>query len=497
MGITSLTIISLSVQLVATFPADGPKREKPEVLTPVEFRTAVVRAGIRSYMLTADHGSIMVRYGKPNPGHGFIPIDQLARRSDIRPLDKVLPVRMTIVVGSFPYRRQLEEIRHALHLTSLDEAQKEMHFAGFDIERRSVRPDGKPAGKWDKAAIEENYSELARFSGRRYVEEDRSLKAVIFTGLVVGLPERLDGIRYPRPENRLPLLKQSLAKIGSAVETTPREAPAENPFEKKIEKEALKPNPTAIPDYCLTRFMDVTVEPGQSYEYRFKVRMRNPNFKRAKDIASPELAKSEHVSSEWVYVPGQIGIPADFSFYAIDQRELNPRQFADAKRPNRDETVVQLHRWLDWAGRELWSGAEPIGDWAIAERVLVRAGEYIGGSQEVELPIWSWLGARFVLASNPADRSNSRIAIPFTDEQEIAPLLVDYKGGDLGPTGIHGRLPRELLILMPNGRLIVRNSAADELSPDRREHYDHWRRRVEKIKATTQPKSLGSERLFP
>src|SRR5215831_17320545 len=356
MGMPSLTSISLCVLLAAAFPEDGPKREKPEVLTPVEFRTAVVRAGIRSYMFTADHGSIMVRYGKPNPGHGFIPIDQLAKRSDIRPLDKVLPVRMTIVVGSFPYKKQLEEIRHALHLASLDEAQKEMHFAGFEIERRAVQPDGKPAGKWDKAAIEDSCLELARFSGRRYVEEDRSLKAVISTGLVVGLPERLDGIRYPRPENSLRLLKQSLEKIGTPRQTTPRDADAENPFEKEIDKDAIKPKGTAIPEYCLARFIDATVEPGQSYEYRFKVRMHNPNSMRAKDIASAELAKSEHITSEWVYIPGQIGIPADFSFFAVDERELNRRRFADAKGPSRDETVVQLHRWLDWA---VWSGAEP------------------------------------------------------------------------------------------------------------------------------------------
>src|SRR5207244_2008491 len=41
-----------------------------------------------------------------------------------------------------------------------------------------------------------------------------------------------------------------------------------------------------LPDHCLVRVVDVDVHPGHTYEYRLKVRMANPNYKR-RDTASP------------------------------------------------------------------------------------------------------------------------------------------------------------------------------------------------------------------
>jgi hypothetical protein len=485
MDATSLSSLSVYILLVASFAAEGPKREKPAVLTPVEFRPVVVRAGIKAHMFSPDGKSILARIGDPNPNprHGFIPVDQLAKRSDVRLMDKVLPIRMAIVTASFPYKKQLQEVQRALQLASLEQARKELHFAGFEIERRPVRPDGKPAGEWDKASIQDDFLKVVQVSGQRFTEEDRWLKPVIFPGLVAGLPERLDGIRYPRLDQGLRLLAKSLEKIGSLPPKTPDDLNEKNPFEQEKEKETKKPDLSAIPEHCLVRFVDVAVEPGQSYEYRFQVRMHNPNFKRDQDLSSPELAKSEHLVSEWVYVPGQITIAPDFGFYAVDQQELDPTRFAEAKAPDRDQTVVQLLRWVDWC--DVTGHKEPVGDWAIAERVLVRTGEYIGGNHAVELPVWNWSRERFVLASIPKDRRNKRIVLPFTDEEEIAPLLVSFGGGEIEFKGIKERVARELLVLMPNGRLAVRNSAKDELDTERREHYRHWRGRVDQIKRTS------------
>jgi hypothetical protein len=479
MGATSLLSLSVSILLAASFVTDGPNREKPEVLTPVEFSAVVVRAGIKSHMLTVDNRSIMVRFSDPKSVHGFISVDQLAKRSDVRPCDKVLPLRMVVVTASFPYKKQLQEVRRALHLATLEEARKELHFAGLEIERRPIQPNGKPEGEWDKASIEDNFLKVVELSGQRFTAEDRWLKPVIFPGLVVGLPERLDGIRYPRLDQGLRLLANSLEKTGSA---RPKNADAEkekNPIERETEKET---DPSAIPEHCLVRIIDVAVEPGRRYEYRFKVRIRNPNFKRDQVAAPPELAKSEHLVSEWVYVPGQITIAPDLAFYAVDQKEFEPSRFAEAKASDRDQTVVQLHHWVDEAGPEPGTTLEPVGDWAVAERVLVRAGEYIGGNHVVELPIWNWLQERFVLASSPKDRGDKRIVLPFTDEQEIAPLLVDFSGGEVEFKGSRESVPRELLVLMPNGRLVARSSALDAADPDRREHYRHWRGRVDRIK---------------
>jgi hypothetical protein len=52
-----------------------------------------------------------------------------------------------------------------------------------------------------------------------------------------------------------------------------------------------------IPDYCLLRVIDVTVQPGKVYQYRLRVRMANPNYGR-KDVAAPELARDRELCSE-------------------------------------------------------------------------------------------------------------------------------------------------------------------------------------------------------
>jgi hypothetical protein len=481
MSAASLASVSLSILLSANFPADDPKRENPRVLAPTEFRTAVDRTGIRSYMFSVDHREIFVRYEKPKSGIAWVSVDQLEKRSDVRLIDKVLPVRMVMVVSSFPYRKQLEEVRRALHLATLEEAQTELAFAGFEIERRPMRADGKPGAEWDKGSIREAHLEVVRASGRRFEREESALEPVIFRGLVYALPERLDGARYASPDAGLPLLTKTLEKIGSPRQKISQDAEEENPFGRKVEKETKKANFWAIPEYCLLRFVDVTVEPGQSYQYRFKVRMRNPNFKRDKNLASPELAKSEFLFSDWVYVSGQIRIPSDFAFYAVDQQEVDPFRYSKTKAPAPDQAVVQLQRWIDIFD-EGGIGREPVGEWAVADRVLIHAGEYIGGNHEVELPVWHWLEERFVLASSPADRQKKRIVIPFTEDHETAPVLVSFNGGEIRFNGIQEQVPREVLVLMPNGRLAMRNSVVDEQDPDRREHYQHWRGQVDQIK---------------
>jgi hypothetical protein len=277
-------------------------------------------------------------------------------------------------------------------------------------------------------------------------------------------------------------LTNTLEKLGSRRQKTPRDDNEGSPFGRDPEKEIKRSDAAAAPEYCLARFVDVTVEPGKSYEYRFKIRMRNPNFKRAEDVIAPEFAKEEYLASSWVQLPRTITVPSDFAFYAVDQKELDPKRFLDAAAEDKDQAAIQLYRWLDMYNPFDERNPHPVGDWAVSERVLVHVGQYIGGTHGVELPIWSWSDERFVLASNPGDRKNKRVPVAFTEENEIAPLLVGYIGGQVEFNGVQERVPRELLVLMPNGRLAARNSAADVRDPERLQRSHDWRRRVEEIK---------------
>jgi hypothetical protein len=434
---------------------ESPKRQKLEVLTPVEYRFAYTRASVRSYMLSEDGTKITVILSRgPRKLKAQVEIEELAKRNDVRLAEKVLPLRVVIGVASFPYRKQVEEIQRALALHSLEEARRQLTFAGLNVERRRIGPDGKPLDMWASASVLEAAKILAKASGKRFVDDEPALKPVIIPGLALPLPEQFAfAPPYPRPEAALTHLAESLKGIAQG------------------DRDA-----KAIPEYCLVRFFDVQVDPGQTYEYRLQVMMADPASDKDKQAVDKPLVSS------WVQLPRTISVPSDFAFYAVDQKQLDPKHFPDAREAEREQAAVQLHRWLDFFDPADARNPQPVGGWAIVERVLVYPGEYIGGTHAVELPVWNWFEERSVLGSDPSDRSTKRVPVAFTEENEIAPLLVCFSGGRVEYAGVQERTPRELLVLMPNGRLAARNSAADGRDPERLQRYCDWRRRVDEIK---------------
>jgi hypothetical protein len=385
----------------------------------------------------------------------LVSIDELSNMKDARLAEKVLPLRMVIGVGSFPYRKQVEEVRRALNLKSSELARHRMAFAGFNVERRRQGPDSSPLDKWENADVLDTARRLAQANGKRFVVEDTALKPVIIPGFALRLPEQFPSAQpYPHPEVALIHLSESLKTIAGGDRSS-----------------------ETIPEYCLVRFFDLLVDGGEIYEYRIQMRMADPV--RDKD----SKAANEPLVSPWVQLPGTVTIPSDFAFYVVDQKELDPKHFPSTKAANRDQAAVQLHRWLDQFDPFEARLPQPIGDWAIAERVLVHAGEYIGGTHTVELPIWNWKEEQFILASDPNDRRTKRVPVAFPQESEIAPILVSFSGGQVEFNGVQERVPRELLVLMPNGRLAVRNSTADTRNPERLQQYHAWRRRVDDIKS--------------
>src|SRR5262249_20115848 len=66
------------------------------------------------------------------------------------------------------------------------------------------------------------------------------------------------------------------------------------------------------PDHCMIRFFDSAVEPGKTYEYRFKIKLTNPNKDKAKEVAYKELADKPFVEANWIELKQRIAIPPDF-----------------------------------------------------------------------------------------------------------------------------------------------------------------------------------------
>jgi len=528
----------------------------------------------------------------PQKDYGWVPIDKLGDRNDVRLADKVLPLHMVIWEGSFPYRKQLENIKSALHSPTLSEAAHELQFAGFEVQRREINRDGThsewgecgPNGFWT------NVLELARATGQRQAKEDPSLEPLILDGLVLALPEQFSERPYPQAKlKNLEETKKIIEERGTPVSvvqsSTPFDVNKANIFSHaggnnqvgasgqgaggatqpagvkggalgpgllKGNTGALKPGagdakepglpvaPNAVklaagraaganatatqnanwepPDYCLIRFFDCDAEPGKTYEYRFQIKLINPNKDREKEVAYKELATKPFVVSNWIELPQRVTIPLDFHYYAVNVKELAHEDLPDggkdasayksgAYRLGRDdnsEVAMQLLRWVSQT--DITGHSEPVGDWAVAEQVFFRRGEFVGGPHRIRMPVWSWLNEEFVIATHPKDRRQMTAQVSFTDSDSQSPVLVDFSGGTesyLKPDEIRkiivkdDGLPRELLLLSPEGRLFVRNSAIDGADQKRKEHVDWWRERVKEILDRKSQKKPGDNRDNP
>src|SRR5262249_18514492 len=142
----------------------------------------------------------------------------------------------------------------------------------------------------------------------------------------------------------------------------------------------------------------------------------------------------------------------------------------------------------------------PVGEWAVAERVIVYRGEYVGRRQRVEVPYWNTVQERFVLAADKSGQGAPKKGIPvdFTPLESDPMILVDFEGGNLSYTRIGGtkdekpqqvrvaeRAGYETLIVSPDGKLLSRTSWTDANHKERVERLDTWRRRIKEVKEGT------------
>jgi hypothetical protein len=432
---------------------------------------------------------------------GFVELDKLDDQKNVKLAEDILPLRMAIVVAAFPYKKQLVEFQEALHFPTLAAllADKESspRFEGLLVERQEIGPDGKEKG-WAKLDLERTLKPFFFVTHQRFESDDPQLQKVIFDGLATPRPVQFRSGAYQELEARLKHIESTLAE--------------------------LKKNGRGVPEYCLVRFLDVTIEPGKTYEYRFKIKMHNPNYKRT-DVAFPELAESKDITSKWVGVPERLAVDSALNYYAVDQKELDrkalpPKEFAgtwdNALPPRLNQVMFQAQRWVDFAYPDPWNRRTgyAVGDWVIAERYPVYRGEYVGQVVKTEVPVWSFVEEKFVLA--PAGRGRER-AIPVVfgdDTQEDNPLLVDFEGGELRHVRIEpsdagredelkrtkevtDRAPVEVLLLTPDGKLRVRDSDTDAQDWGRLERHKAWKDHVGELRPKAERSGKPGDRPNP
>jgi hypothetical protein len=244
-----------------------------------------------------------------------------------------------------------------------------------------------------------------------------------------------------------------------------------------------------LPEYALLRFIDVTVEPGRTYEYRYKIKVKNPNFERTNEVAYKKLATDKFVTSQWFEVGKRITIPNDFQYYAVDMKEVDRKQWERYPAPTKDQVAIQLQRWVDQFNPSEGRGGKdyPVGDWAV-QQVNFSRGEYVGGKYYTQMAIWDFYEEEFVIASRANSRNQRTVMMPFTESDTECPILVSFEGGTASFSKPEERrpvedtgIPREVLFLSPEGKLIVHNSVDDRDNKDRDEHLKAWWERIEEV----------------
>lgn len=475
------------------------------------------------------------------------------------PARQLRPLRMAIIAASFPYKKQLEEFKTKLNLGSISEVFsdtaytakgkpiKAFRFLGVNVQRRVLDSAGNPISNWETLDLGASYRPWMFLSGSQKEPDDPKYRPISFQGLVMprllqfraklegkdagrmdaAKPDtvRSDGDNhYPPVEERVENITRTLrsleAKKPEEIVTVPKEfssGPVDpfNPDTGEDDKDDKKTtgNPgmskdAVVPEHCLIRLMDLSIEPGRTYQYRIQVRMANPNQNRL-DVADPSWsteAELHPVEGKWFEIPDKVTVPPELVYYAVDEKELDKNW----KDPNGDvypnkarQAVLQIHRWIDAttvAG--IGGGTEPvfIGEWAVAERVPVYRGEYVDQKTRVEMPVWSHDRDAFIVPTDKTGRDSKKsgILISFShfNERGEETVLVDfepaeqsYRGMGIGEDGdlkeiskAHDVGPSEVLLFTPEGKLLGHNSSQDALDPERTHRLKEVHDRVERVK---------------
>jgi hypothetical protein len=485
----------------------------------------------------------------------LVKIDELEKLQGAKLMEDVFPRRIAIIAASFPYKDQLEEFRQKLRFKNIAELMGDKGsppaFTGVDVQRAEVLPNKETP--YVDVPLAKAVQQLILLSGRRFEDDAPELEPVSFDGLVMDRPKQFREGQYPKVEMDLKRIEETLAALKNAKDAQivkPKNRFTDddlNPYSRSKssgqDTKGMSPTgpgadltgapktgkapdgssstgnqPQVVPDYCLVRVLDPTIDPGKTYRYRLRVRMANPNYKR-QDVAWASLADGPEIESDWVDVPGTVTVPPEVLYYAVDMRtvalqEKKPdadlRQFLNTSPPGPGQVAVQVHRWLETIAPDT-SITYTVGDWAIAERLLLYRGEYMTRKARVEVPVRDAIQDKFTLAaSRRLARGEKRtVEVPFGPENGADSILVDFQGGQMeynrygvkddkaDYTVVRDKAPVELVVMTPDGKLHIHDGDVDLKDKERETRYRSYKDRIKEIKEDSKPATDKTSPLNP
>ncbi len=396
------------------------------------------------------------------------------------PVRTIYPQRMIVLNASFPYKLQLDRVREALRLSTVNEVYSSVEnvpvFTGVNVQRRVLAVDGKTVlVDWSTLPYEEEFRKQLFKRSNRAEAENPDLNLVKLdptNGLWMWLPGLMPGNTYP--ELKLPSLLATIKKFKDMqrVPAVPRALKQELGEGSIFAPPASAPeasggagmapgadgmgmpkstgssgaaggggpgfNPAdaggiqnlqngEAPDAVLVRILDTAIAPGYKYQYRIQVKMKNPNLGKKSEVSRPSDADIKELTGEWVEMKDMVTMPPESHVYAVDSSSDRN------KTPKEGQALLQYHRWLSKITLGDDTG-EPVGDWVVTD-VLVNKGQFVGGKQMVTLPQWSSTENRFKIegadsvATGPKGKENKGIQLDPTAGLLEAYLVVDIEGG--------------------------------------------------------------------
>ena len=302
-------------------------------------------------------------------------------------------------------------------------------FYGVDVQRREYRPRGKGQEPellqdWTSIDLAGNSQEL-RAVKLYYNEDPPDLRRVMLHEdhlLVMPLPHEYPGSgKYP-DHSGLKSIKDSIEKMKKADPKGTAPPPAKskfggegNPFKrdsgassgfynsggegnmmsgfpgfpgkgKGNELPGTPTTPTAAqepPDNIYVRVYDTDIQDGRMYEYRLRVKLKNPNFGK-KDLVSKRPTQRprncRRSRAAWSTFPEKVTVPQAGYHYVVEYTKPN----TDPTYPSREPQPDSLDRSSE-PGRPAVPGVvrpaesateslkEPVGDWVVAEMLATVA----------------------------------------------------------------------------------------------------------------------------
>jgi hypothetical protein len=269
--------------------------------------------------------------------------------------------------------------------------------------------------------------------------------------------------------------------------------------------------PAVEVDDILIRFVDPDVRPGHTYEYMVRVRLLNPNHRQPQFMTNPDLAGDKYrvLPGPWTRLTQSLTVPSESYLFAYDPAAYDAevkaaygKDRAMLRRfelpPGNTHAVVEKLTWLEQVRVDAGNQREPVGAWVAAEMPVPRGG-FVGRKTYVKLPLWSSEDSRYTLREIQTEKVGK-------GKDAVAPkgwlvdfagrdVLVDFDGGKVttrvGTKVVVEDVATDLLIARPDGRLVVRNSAADTANEERKRDTAEWAKWVRDVEANQSSGGAG------